>query len=99
VKSFEVDKPIPPERFTMKSIGLPINTMINDYRINRILGYWDGEGISKNPVYPDEKPRQPVPPRSRHPYRLLLVGLDVFAILTLVIVLVWHWRRHAASAK
>jgi hypothetical protein len=27
VKSFEVDKPIPAERFTMKSIGLPINTI------------------------------------------------------------------------
>lgn len=99
VKSFEFDKSIPAERFTMKSIGLPVNTMINDYRINRILGYWDGTGISKNPVYSDEKPRQPVPPRPRHPHRLLLMGLNAFVVLALVIVLVWRWRRRAASAK
>lgn len=99
VKSFEFDKLIPNERFTMKSIGLPMNTMINDYRIHRIVGYWDGEGVSKHPVYPDEKPRQPIPPRPRHPHRLLLTGLNAFVILALVIVLVWRWRRRAASAK
>ena len=99
VKSFEVDKPIPAERFTMKSIGLPLNTMINDYRIKRILGYWDGEGISKKSIYLDQESQQPVPPRLRHPHRLLLIGLNAFVILALVIVLVWRWRRRIASTK
>jgi hypothetical protein len=50
VTSFELGKLISPERFTLNSIGLPINTMINDYRIKRIVGYWDGMGISKEPT-------------------------------------------------
>jgi hypothetical protein len=50
VKRLERDAKIPPERFTLNSIGLPVNTMINDYRVSRIVGYWDGDKIVPHPV-------------------------------------------------
>ena len=37
--------PIPPERFSLTSMDLPINTDVVDYRVNRRLGYWDGEKL------------------------------------------------------
>ena len=65
VKSFEVNPEISPERFTLGSIELPINTMVVDYRIKPITGYWDGEGLSKNPVYQGERLRTVLPALGR----------------------------------
>ncbi len=64
VKSMEVDKPIPAERFTMKAMDVPVNTMLNDYRINRIVGYWDGNGVSKGPVHETHSAGPPPTPRN-----------------------------------
>jgi hypothetical protein len=30
------------ERFSIKSMNLPLNTMISDVRINRVISYWNG---------------------------------------------------------
>jgi hypothetical protein len=43
-------KPIPPERFTLTSMDLPLNTDIIDYRIHQRIGFWDGEKMVKKPV-------------------------------------------------
>ncbi|MDR2441744.1 MAG: outer membrane lipoprotein-sorting protein [Planctomycetaceae bacterium] len=43
-------KPIPPERFTLASMNLPLNTDVIDYRIHRRIGFWDGEKLVKKPV-------------------------------------------------
>lgn len=99
VKSFEVDKPIPAERFTMNSIGMPVNTMINDYRLNRIIGYWDGQGISKDPVYPGQKTTRRPQALPKRPHRLLFIGLNVAVIIAMVTILIWRWRRRVAAAK
>jgi len=58
IKNFDVDAEVPSDRFALNSINPPRNTMINDYRISQIVGYWDGKGISKDPV------RVTVPPAS-----------------------------------
>ncbi len=34
------------ERFTLNTMDLPVNTAVVDYRISRIIGYWDGEALS-----------------------------------------------------
>jgi hypothetical protein len=43
-------KPISPERFTLASMNLPLNTDVIDYRIHRRIGFWDGEKLVKKPV-------------------------------------------------
>ena len=50
VRKLTTDADIPDEAFSIMSIGLPVNTMINDYRKNRITGYWTGAGIAEGPV-------------------------------------------------
>lgn len=39
-----------PDRFTLGSMDLPINTSIIDYRLMRNVGYWDGIGVVMAPV-------------------------------------------------
>ncbi len=93
VKSFEVDPEISPERFTLGSIGLPINTMVVDYRIKRITGYWDGEGLSKNPVYQGERPSEQSSPPSLTAGRLLVIGANALLILGLSLFYFVHRRN------
>lgn len=45
-----VNEPPAEDRFELSSLELPINTMVNDYRLKRITGYWDGKAIVVNPV-------------------------------------------------
>lgn len=94
VKSFEVGKPIPAARFTMKSLDLPVNTMINDYRIKRITGYWDGEKLSTDPVR-----TQPIT-RST-PWWRQINGLALMALLVLAVVVpcVFLVRRRWKGAE
>jgi len=50
VTSFEVKKSFSLDTFTYKSMNLPLNTAVVDYRLQRRLGYWDGEKLAENPV-------------------------------------------------
>jgi hypothetical protein len=50
ISEFEVGIDISPERFTVAAMDLPIGTVLSDYRINRIVGYWDGQGVSQEPI-------------------------------------------------
>lgn len=85
---------IAPERFAIASIGLPVNTMINDYRVNQITGYWDGLAISEKPVYEGATPKAVTPPIPRSTGTknsvqtwLILINGIVFAGL-----LIWLWQ-------
>ncbi len=53
VSSFEFDKTISADRFTLKSLNIPTNTKVVELstRGPRSLGYWDGENIC-NPSAP-----------------------------------------------
>lgn len=51
-----VSDPIPGDAFTISSIGLPVNTMFNDYRTNRIVGYWNGHEMSPRPITDGDSP-------------------------------------------
>lgn len=98
VKSFETGASIPPERFTLASMDLPMNTPVVDYRISRIVGYWDGEGLSPRPVYAGERPEVRTPalaPPGAAPVRPWLIVANVVVVLG---VLVFLWRRRRAAA-
>lgn len=51
-----VNDPIPGEAFAISSMGLPVNTMFNDYRTNRIIGYWNGREMSPGPITDGDSP-------------------------------------------
>jgi hypothetical protein len=38
------------DRFSLKSMDLPVNTAVTDIRILRTIGYWDGEKLVDDPV-------------------------------------------------
>jgi hypothetical protein len=50
VTQFEPKESFPPETFTYAGMNLPLNTAVVDYRIQRRLGYWDGEKLVDDPV-------------------------------------------------
>jgi len=95
VKNFEADKKIPTERFTMKAMDVPVNTMINDYRVNRILGYWDGEGVSPNPVQHARTTGSPPTVRNVG----WIYAVTVFSLIVVGAVGAWlYFRRRKARA-
>ncbi|MBA3312559.1 MAG: hypothetical protein M3552_15800 [Planctomycetota bacterium] len=100
VNELETDVDVPSERFTLASMDLPVNTAVVDYRINRIVGYWDGEGLSEKPAYSGERPvarSEPVIAASdqsepeRHWRRWLLIVANVVVVLG-ILIFIW-WRR------
>ena len=50
IKSFTIGVEFAPDHFTLKGMEIPINTPVVDYRIQRRMGYWDGEGLSEWPI-------------------------------------------------
>ncbi len=95
VKSFDTDAKIPPERFTLKAMDLPFNTPVVDYRISRIVGYWDGEGLAEKPVYLGERPAELSAPESQGNDRLLLISINLLVLLVLIVVI---WLRKTRGA-
>lgn len=95
VKSFDTDADIPLERFTLKAMDLPFNTPVVDYRISRIVGYWDGEGLSEKPVYLGERPSELSEPKSQGNDRLLLIAINLLVLLVLIVVI---WMRKTRGA-
>jgi hypothetical protein len=100
IKSLDAGAPISPDRFTLKSMELPFNTPVVDYRISRIVGYWDGQGLSKDPAQPGQQPPGPssaLPPLNI--WRLLFIGVNGTVVFALLIYMLWRWRRRVAQAK
>jgi serine/threonine-protein kinase len=62
----EWPKSIPAERFTLKSMNLPKNTVIERGSDGRVLGYWSGEQIVEEPI-PEAEKYAPVPPKTPSP--------------------------------
>jgi len=90
LKRLELGAKIPPERFTLNSIGLPVNTMINDYRISRIVGYWDGQQIAPSPVSQAAERRQASDLSAWHGWALVVGTCGLLVALALI---GWQRRR------
>ncbi len=43
------DLPVDPALWTMAGLGMPVGTVVNDLRIHRSIGYWNGVGLSASP--------------------------------------------------
>ena len=68
-------------------MDIPVNTAVVDYRIQRRIGYWDGQGLSENPV-PGGIPLAAT--STRRP--LLLIAVNVGVVLA-VLLAIWYRRR------
>lgn len=90
VNSIELDANIDGERFTLASMDLPINTTVVDYRIQRTIGFWDGSGLSEDPVYPNEDAKDMAGTRRTW---LIIINVCVIAVILFII-----WRRRAPVA-
>lgn len=95
VKRLDLGPPISPDRFTLKSMDLPLNTPVVDYRISRRVGFWNGEGLSELPVYQGERPQTPTAPVSPgYLRRFLLIAVNLVALA----VIGWWWLMKRRSA-
>ncbi len=92
VNSVEVDTNIAPDRFTLSSMNLPLNTMIVDYRIQRLAGYWDGKGISESPADPVEDPKKSEE-LLQSGARVWFFGVNLLIICLLVALIIRGKRR------
>ena len=97
VKSLEFDPVIPPERFTLKSMDLPVNTAVVDYRIKRRVGFWNGEGLSESPVYPKERPVETSAPESRGGGRFIFIAVNVLVAIVFLVLGWWRWKGRPPS--
>jgi hypothetical protein len=92
VASFRAGGNVAPERFTMKSMELPLNTAVVDYRINRIVGYWNGEGLSQGPVLQNQQLAEPSTPQKRTQLRFWVIGINIGVFSVLCVLGVWRQR-------
>lgn len=95
VSQFDLEAEIPDDRFTLASMDLPLNTAISDYRISRVVGFWDGAGISPTRVHDADE--RPVPEKSeeKQQYTFIVIGVNVLVLLGII---VWSYLRRRAGA-
>jgi len=87
--SLDLDTPLSDDRFTLASMELPVNTAIVDYRLMKRIGYWDGVGVSKDPV---ARRADSVPSAGRW-YRWWLIGMGAATILCLALFALVRLRK------
>lgn len=98
IKKLDLGVSIPSDRFTLNSMALPINTPVNDYRISRIVGYWDGEKVAPRPVSlapRNARPQEGATVQTSPKRYLLRLGIG-FGILAAAIYVVWFFQRRPA---
>ncbi len=75
-----------PNTWTIDALSLPLGTEVNDLRVHRCLGYWNGHGIGEDPFpHPD-------PYLGRTATRVLM-GVAVLALIG--VPLIWLLRLKA----
>lgn len=52
VSKLETDVKINPKSWTLAGLDLPRGVPVSDLRVHERLGYWDGRGLSEDPVSP-----------------------------------------------
>gem|GEM_PF-2067299 len=69
--------PIDPKAFTLAGLEMPAGSAVNDNRISRRIGYWNGQNLSQN--FPRNAPRRednPVSIMENNPESLLSIKTD-----------------------
>lgn len=93
--SLERPASLSPQRFTLESMDLPKNTMISDYRLKRVVGYWNGEGVSTMPVSTAKSFPETPPADAGNRWIVLLLGCLLLALI--VVLMVRQYRRKCAQ--
>ncbi len=100
VTTFSVDKseygvPIDPKVWTLAGLGLPLGEMVLDDRIMRVVGHFDGQGVSANLPEALRKGRE----AERKPlhWALAVTGLVVLAVGAAVLVRRRNWLREGVA--
>ena len=93
ITSFDEKASFTPDTFTYKGMNLPVNTALVDYRINRRLGYWDGEKLVENPVKMSaQEQREWEQKMNRQPLgntvRYMLMGIGALMVLFAIISMI-----------
>ncbi|MDR2169848.1 MAG: hypothetical protein LBP59_06885 [Planctomycetaceae bacterium] len=96
INEVEIKKSFPPETFTLKSLDLPLNTAVVDYRINRRLGYWDGEKLVDDYVHMSAQKAKELENQKKPSYlfRTFMMVLSVLMVLAGII-----WKIIAVQKK
>jgi peroxiredoxin len=59
----QFNQPVDPASWTLAGLGMPVGIEVSDNRIFRVIGYWNGSGLSENLPSKPGKPREaPTPP-------------------------------------
>lgn len=96
VEQFTAVTAIPAERFMLRSMDLPLNTAVVDYRINRTVGYWNGHAISEKPTYTGELANSPTAHETPMISRTMVLFI-VIGVLVGLVPIIWVIRWHAGS--
>jgi hypothetical protein len=80
-------------------MDLPLNTDVVDYRIDRRIGFWDGEKLVDNPVRVSAQERQEVEKRlqERQQYskitRYVVLIVSGLLIILGVVMIIRNWLQ------
>ena len=97
-------KPIPPERFSLTSMDLPLNTSVSDFRTSRRAGFWDGEKLVEDPVSASaQEMREWEAMRNREPLgnavRSILMAVGILMIAYALFAKFREWKRGRPSEQ
>ena len=82
---------VDPKAWTLAGMELPIGTPVNDSRVHRIVGHWDGEGLS--PGFSEAKRKAEAAHWSPLRWDMVLLGGVVLAALAAAVMHRQGWLR------
>ncbi|MDR1477772.1 MAG: hypothetical protein LBJ00_02395 [Planctomycetaceae bacterium] len=93
VTDFETVRSFPAETFSLASLKLPLNAMVTDYRINQIVGYWDGEKLVPDPVHISAQEQKTLLEKHQNKHIVFRLVLVISGVLLIIISLVITVRK------
>ncbi|MDR1384240.1 MAG: hypothetical protein LBJ67_10440 [Planctomycetaceae bacterium] len=90
VKKLEITPTFPNDYFTLKSLNIPLNTTVTDYRISKIIGYWDGEKLSSRYVSPDRTTE--IQPAKFNIIRIIFIVSGII-LISISVFIKFHKRK------
>ena len=104
VTNVKYNQNIPDSFFDLKSMRLPLNTEVVDYRVQQRLGYWDGEKLVERYVkmsaqeqreWEERMNRQPL----SKPVRYILTAIGLLMVIYALFAKFREWRRGRSSEQ
>jgi hypothetical protein len=78
----------------MKQMELPVGTALVDYRLKRVLGYWDGKELAASP---SEALQETLTAKNGASRRIFLIIFNVAVLVCLLMAVLYHRRRASAA--